>query len=272
MTDYTHPTAHGKCDDICDASLEYESGMDGLECTPKKNAGTWCSNDQQCLFGKCNGNYCCSDAAVGQGCSICTAGSGACSTKKRPGESCSSDSDCYHSSGSAMCAGGVCCTSQRSREGMANCTRCGSYQTEMMGEFIDCVECAAGTQLTDYTHPTAHGKCDDICDASLKSGMDGLECTPKKNAGTWCSNDQQCLFGKCNGNYCCSDAAVGQGCSICTAGSGACSTVKSPGESCSSDSDCYHSSGSAMCAGGVCCTSQRSREGMANCTVRQLPN
>ena len=211
MTDYTHPTAHGKCDDICDASLEYESGMDGLECTPKKNAGTWCSNDQQCLFGKCNGNYCCSDAAVGQGCSICTAGSGACSTVKSPGESCSSDSDCYHSSGSAMCAGGVCCTSQRSREGMANCTRCGSYQTEMMGEFIDCVECAAGTQLTDYTHPTAHGKCDDICDASLEyeSGMDGLECS---------------LFGKKN----CCRTRRSQGCSICTTTSSASRVVLLP--------------------------------------------
>ena len=109
-----------------------------------------------------------------------------------PGESCSSDSDCYQGT---MCAGGVCCTSYRSREGMANCTRCGSYSTEYSSSaVINCVECAAGTQLVP-THKYQHGRCDDICDYSLEydSGMDGLQCAPKKNAGTSCSNDQQCL-------------------------------------------------------------------------------
>ena len=123
---------------------------------------------------------------------------------------------------------------------MANCTRCGSYSTEGYGQQIDCVECAAGTQLMGYgSYP--HGKCDDICDASLEydSGMYGLECAPKKNAGTWCSNHQQCRSGLCaQNNYCCDcDAATadesGECCSFCTPGSGTCA-ARSPTATCPS--------------------------------------
>ena len=145
----------------------------------KKNAGTSCYKEQH--IRKCSGNYCCSDG----GCSRLLhmhGGFRGMLHLKVQGESCSSDSDCYQGT---MCAGGVCCTSEPIGEGMANCTA-GSYSTEYMGirQQTDCVECAAGTQLT--AHSMAHGRCDDICDTSLEyeSGMDGLECTPKKNAGT----------------------------------------------------------------------------------------
>ena len=125
---------------------------------------------------------------------------------------------------------------------MANCTRCGSYSSEYMssGQQIDCVECAAGTQLT-ATNQWLHGRCDDICDTSLEyeSGMDGLACAPKKNAGTWCSNHQQCRSGLCaQNNYCCDCDAVaadesGECCSYCTPGSGTCA-ARSPTATCPS--------------------------------------
>ena len=77
----------GKCNQICDTSVEYESGNNNYECTAKKNAGVSCANDGKCLSGSCKGSRCCSDTAIAQGCSICTSGNGTCSTLKFKGES-----------------------------------------------------------------------------------------------------------------------------------------------------------------------------------------
>ena len=168
-----------------------------------------------------------------------------------PGDSCSSDSDCYQGK---KCAGGVCCLDSRYSDGMQNCTQCGSAHQDYQDGY--CSQCAEGSE-------PYYSKCRQTCDSATqyRSGM--YSCYAKYNAGQYCDNDDRCLSNSCKGNYCCSDAAVAEGCSICTWGNGTCSSLKSPGGSCSSDSDCYQGK---KCAGGVCCFLDRYSDGMQNCT------
>ena len=78
----------GKCNQICDTSVEYESGMNSYECTAKKNAGVSCDNDGQCRSGHCaSNNICCNcDAATADGngecCTFCASGTGNCTRRE----------------------------------------------------------------------------------------------------------------------------------------------------------------------------------------------
>ena len=176
------------------------------------------SNDQ-CLSNSCKGNYCCSDTAVAEGCSICTSDNGACSTLKFAGESCSSDFDCYQAT---MCAGGVCCLDGRGEAGMQNCTQCKLADPNDDGyEYVPpdeedgvCTDCAEGFERYG-------SRCRQICDSATQYRQYYYYCYAKGNAGSWCRSNNQCLSNSCKGNYCCSDTAVAEGCCICTSDNGA---------------------------------------------------
>ena len=187
--------------------LKYASDW---ECMTKYADGAGCSinNDHWCSSGKCGENYCCSAAAVSQGCSRCVSGTGACSTQVDIGETCTSDADCYDGYG---CAGGRCCAST-SGYTVTNCQTCGTDGK--------CLECEAGYESFSWSSGT---RCRKECESNemLKYASD-WECMTKYADGAGCSinNDHWCSSGKCGENYCCSAAAANSStgnecCSMC---------------------------------------------------------
>ena len=177
-------------------------------------------------------------------------------TLKFAGESCSSDFDCYQAT---MCAGGVCCLDGRGEGGMQNCTQCKLAYTDpddpydVLPPYEDeedgvCTDCAEGFELYG-------SRCRQICDSATQYRY-GYYCGEKKNAGSWCSSNDQCLSGLCGqNNYCCDcDARMadenGHYCAYCTPGNGTCAarsaSAFSPSGQCLNDT---YVGGSAVSSG-----------------------
>ena len=258
-----------RCRQICDSATQYRQCY--YYCYAKGNAGSWCRSNDQCLSNSCKGNYCCSDTAVAEGCSICTSDNGACSTLKFAGESCSSDFDCYQAT---MCAGGVCCLDGRGEAGMQNCTQCKLADPNDDGyEYVPpdeqdgvCTDCVEGFERYG-------SRCRQICDSATQYRQYYYYCYAKGNAGSWCWSNDQCLSGLCGqNNYCCDcDARMadenGHYCAYCTPGNGTCAarsaSAFSPSGQCLNDT---YVGGSAVSSGQSSAGNNNSSAGRNNST------
>ena len=128
-------------------------------------------------------------------------------TQSEVGGPCSDSSGCYSAE---ACLGGYCCNFADSHmtpssgmwENFYYCNSCGE------GDGV-CTACQETHFLKSGSQYGAY--CAEVCDDDqYQSGSILSYCTDKKQAGVGCSSDEQCLSGKCGGDYCCDDSASSQ--------------------------------------------------------------
>ena len=172
-----------RCRQICDSATQYRYGY---YCGEKKNAGSWCSSNDQCLSGLCGqNNYCCDcDARMadenGHYCAYCTPGNGTCAARSAsafsPSGQCLNDT---YVGGSAVSSGQSSAGNNNSSAGRNNSTnatnatnstiqeqQCG---TDYYHDGSDCVKCPAGTTR----QPGAANKCTPSGSGNVDSGNNG---------------------------------------------------------------------------------------------------
>lgn len=188
----------GACKTACDpvtvatdtVCAEVAPGIEGVcndagDCVdPRARLGAACQSDLECAEGTCVDGVCCVEACDGV-CEACDA-AGACGAEAQ-GTSCGDGLQCF---GRGVCS-------------LSNGSACGSG-----------AECGS-----DYCEPALGGGticCAEPCpDGQLCNG-DGACVTPESDLGTPCTNDGDCIGGRCADGVCCDTDCAG-GCEVCNA-------------------------------------------------------
>lgn len=188
----------GLCKTVCDpasvavdtACAEVAPGIPGIcneagDCVDPRSAfGASCQSDIDCAEGSCVDGVCCREAC-----------DGTC-------ESCDSTGTCVADPAETSCGDGLSCFGRGaclSPNGAAcqNSTECGSGNCEpaVGGGSACCAEACPDGQLCN---------------------SDGACVSPESDLGTPCTNDGECIGGRCFDGVCC-DAECGGACETCAA-------------------------------------------------------
>ena len=259
------------CKTSCTSDLDCQSGLycAGTSCLAKKNNGSQCAENKECVSAYCAGGFCCASGDCCQTSAHCD-DSNVCTT-----DTCV-DFQCAHADNTAVCAGGTCdgltftqpkicangtCPLSDVTESCLGPNQCKSYSCSGVG-------CGSANSAPDTQ-----------CQAA---GCVGSTLTQAKtcNGGGVCNQGGQ--VAPCAGNLKCADASSCKtGCTInadCIAqhfcSSGACLPQKTNGSTCGGPSQCLsgHCEGNICCAGGECCTTGAHCDDGNVCTTNTCEN
>jgi hypothetical protein len=233
----------GVCKTACDPvtvaidtlCAEVAPGINGVcneagNCVDPRSAfGAACQSDIDCAEGTCIDGVCCSEACNGA-CESCDA-TGAC-VADASGSSCGEGLACFGRGACLSPNGAVCQTAAEC--GSGNC------------------EAAVGGGSACCAAPCANG---------LLCNGDGACISPESDLGTACTDDTQCIGGRCFDGVCC-DSECGGPCEACNAAGqeGRCSAAPTgsadplcqTGRQCAGRGQCLLALGAACTLNGDC--------------------